>query len=177
MSTRTAAPIFSSPPSPARRFPSFSTRIKGLLRPQHSRCAGLGFVTVMMSGWGTGAFDFDNDGSKDIFIANSNVSRKYRTVLALPLPPGKQVVFKGAAEWALQQRLRRGGGGDAADSELIAERHSATSTTTDASMSLFRRSACRRRCLYNVSDAGHWLSLRLKGNESNRERSRCAGQR
>lgn len=36
--------------------------------------AGLGYGTLKMSGWGVGAYDFDNDGNKDVFTANSHVS-------------------------------------------------------------------------------------------------------
>jgi hypothetical protein len=35
---------------------------------------GLGYSSMRMSGWGVGAYDFDNDGYKDLFTANSHVS-------------------------------------------------------------------------------------------------------
>jgi hypothetical protein len=37
--------------------------------------AGIGFPSIIMSGWGAGIFDLDNDGNKDLFTANSHVSR------------------------------------------------------------------------------------------------------
>src|SRR3984893_15524132 len=36
--------------------------------------AGIGFASFKMSGWGAGIYDFDNDGFKDLFSANSHVS-------------------------------------------------------------------------------------------------------
>jgi len=36
--------------------------------------SGIGFPTFKMSGWGAGIYDFDNDGYKDLFSANSHVS-------------------------------------------------------------------------------------------------------
>src|SRR5712675_1437852 len=36
--------------------------------------SGVGFQTLRMSGWGVGAYDFDNDGHKDLFTADSHVS-------------------------------------------------------------------------------------------------------
>ena len=36
--------------------------------------AGIGFRSFQMSGWGAGMQDFDNDGYKDLFTANSHVS-------------------------------------------------------------------------------------------------------
>ena len=35
--------------------------------------AGIGFASLKMSGWGNGIYDFDNDGFKDLFTANSHV--------------------------------------------------------------------------------------------------------
>ena len=35
--------------------------------------AGLTAFTSRLTGWGTGAFDFDNDGYKDLFTANSEI--------------------------------------------------------------------------------------------------------
>lgn len=35
---------------------------------------GIGRGTFSVSGWGTGAYDFDNDGHKDLFTANSHVT-------------------------------------------------------------------------------------------------------
>src|SRR5260370_39382083 len=36
--------------------------------------ARIGFPTFKMSGWGAGIYDFNNDGFKDLFSANSHVS-------------------------------------------------------------------------------------------------------
>src|SRR6266567_1714949 len=36
--------------------------------------AGIGFPSLKMSGWGNGIYDFDNDGFKDLFSANSHAS-------------------------------------------------------------------------------------------------------
>jgi hypothetical protein len=36
--------------------------------------AGIGFASLGMSGWGNGIYDFDNDGFKDLFSANSHAS-------------------------------------------------------------------------------------------------------
>ena len=36
--------------------------------------AAIGFASFKMSGWGAGIYDFDNDGNKDLFSANSHVS-------------------------------------------------------------------------------------------------------
>src|SRR5258708_19680984 len=56
--------------------------------------AGLGTLTSMSSGWGVGLEDFDNDGWKDLFVAQGHVldnlqdidsSLPYRDLPLLPL--------------------------------------------------------------------------------------------
>jgi len=38
-----------------------------------SGAAGLSALTSHVTGWGTGIFDFDNDGNKDLFLANADI--------------------------------------------------------------------------------------------------------
>ncbi len=54
-------------------FPLYLNSGHGLFESS-SYPSGLGFQTLKMSGWGVGAYDFDNDGHKDLFTANSHVS-------------------------------------------------------------------------------------------------------
>jgi hypothetical protein len=35
--------------------------------------SSLGEITRLLAGWGMRIFDYDNDGSKDLFLANSHV--------------------------------------------------------------------------------------------------------
>ena len=122
-----------------------------------------------MSGWGTGAYDFDNDGHKDLFIANGHVSEnielyghhRYRQPNA---------VFQGWSERPLPRRDLSGGGG-----------HAARPGPPGVRLRRPRRRRPRRRrrvasigepaeVLYNVTEgAGHWLGLRLQGTKSNRD--------
>ena len=54
-------------------FPLFYNEGNGFFS-EDSYKAGVGFASYQMSGWGAGIFDFDNDGYKDLFSANSHVS-------------------------------------------------------------------------------------------------------
>jgi hypothetical protein len=54
-------------------FQVFMNAGHGLFIPSNYQ-ARLGYETLQMSGWGIGAYDFDNDGYKDLFTANSHVS-------------------------------------------------------------------------------------------------------
>ena len=146
-------------------FPLFLNTPEGYFVPS-THAVGLGFVTVMMSGWGNGAFDFDNDGSKDIFVANSNVSENidqyshYRYRLA-------NKVFKGSANGRFSDVSAEAG---TAMKPTRAHRGAAfgdldNDGRVDVVVSAIGEPPA---VLYNVSDAGHWLSLRLKGSGSNR---------
>jgi enediyne biosynthesis protein E4 len=54
-------------------FPLYRNEGKGIFSPATYRFK-LGVQTITMSGWGIGAYDFDNDGQKDLFTANSHAS-------------------------------------------------------------------------------------------------------
>ena len=54
-------------------FPLFRNRGEGLFTDVSYR-SRLGPLSRAYSGWGIGLFDFDNDGLKDIFTANSHVN-------------------------------------------------------------------------------------------------------
>jgi hypothetical protein len=127
---------------------------------------GLGFTTIMMSGWGTGAFDFDNDGSKDIFIANSNVSENialyahYRYRLSNVVLEGSETgIFRNVSSDAgkAMQRTRAHRGAAFGDLD--------NDGRVDVVVSAIGEPPA---VLYNVSDAGHWITLRLRGRASNR---------
>ncbi|WP_263373489.1 CRTAC1 family protein [Granulicella aggregans] len=48
--------------------------------------SGISLSTVKLTGWGTGAFDFDNDGLKDIFTANAAILDNSAIVEHQPYP-------------------------------------------------------------------------------------------
>jgi hypothetical protein len=146
-------------------FPLYLNTDKGYFVPS-THAVGLGFATVKMSGWGTGAFDFDNDGSKDIFIANSNVSENidlyshYRYRMA-------NVVLKGTLDGRFSDVSAEAG---PAMQPTRAHRGAAfgdldNDGRVDVVVSAIGEPPA---VLYNVSDGGHWLTMRLTGTSSNR---------
>jgi hypothetical protein len=149
------------------RFPLYLNTAEGYFSPATHR-AGLGFATVMMSGWGTGAFDFDNDGEKELFTANSHVSEniehyshhRYRQPNALFRSGGGGRFRDVTAEaGAAMQRARAHRGcafGDLDDDGRV-----------DVVVSVIGEPA---EVLYNVTiGGGHWLGLQLEGTKSNRD--------
>jgi hypothetical protein len=145
-------------------FPLYLNTADGYFIPS-THAVGLGFATIMMSGWGTGAFDFDNDGSKDIFIANSNVSENialyshYRYRLANVVLQGStsgrfENISSQAGNAMLRARPHRGAAFGDLDND----------GRVDVVVSAIGEPPA---ILYNVSDAGHWIALRLMGKASN----------
>jgi len=149
------------------RFPLYLNTAEGYFVPATHR-AGLGFATVLMTGWGTGAFDFDNDGDKELFTANSHVSEnidsyshhRYRQPNAL---------FRGAADGRFRDVTAEAG---AAMQRARAHRGCAfgdldNDGRVDVVVSVIGEPA---EVLYNVTvGGGHWLELQLEGTKSNRD--------
>jgi hypothetical protein len=130
--------------------------------------AGLGFATVMKSGWGTGAYDFDNDGNKDLFTANSHVSENVDSYgHHRYLQPN--ALFRGLGDGRFQDVSAETG---AAMQRARAHRACAFGDLDDDGRVDVVVSVIGEppEVLYNVTAAtGRWLALRLEGTKSNRD--------
>ena len=148
-------------------FPLYLNAANGLFESS-TYPSGLGFQTLRMSGWGVGAYDFDNDSRKDLFTANSHVSEnvdfygrdRYRQPNALfrNLGDGHFENVSGHAGTALQVAAAHRGCafGDLNNDGRI-----------DAIVSAIGEPA---RIFYNISETkNHWLLIRLEGTRSNRD--------
>jgi hypothetical protein len=148
-------------------FPLYLNTAEGFFSPASHR-AGLGYSTLPMSGWGTGAYDFDNDGHKDLFIARSHLSEnielyghhQYRQPNA---------VFQGRGDGRFRDVTAEPG---AAMQHPRAHRGCAFGDLDDDGRIDVVVSAIGDPAgiLYNVTaNAGHRLDLRLVGTKSNRD--------
>jgi len=148
-------------------FPLYLNSGHGLFESS-SYPSGLGFQTLRMSGWGVGAYDFDNDGHKDLFTANSHVSENadfycrdhYRQPNALfrNLRNGRFENVTAQAGSALQVAAAHRGCafGDLNNDGRI-----------DSIVSAIGEPA---KVLYNISSReNHWILIQLEGTKSNRD--------
>ncbi len=148
-------------------FPLYLNTGNGLFDPT-TYPSGLGFPTLKMSGWGVGAYDFDNDGQKDLFTANSHVSEnvdfygrdRYRQANALfrNLGNGHFEYVNGQAGSAMQVAAAHRGCafGDWNNDGRI-----------DAVVSVIGEAA---RVLHNSSNReNRWILIQLEGTRSNRD--------
>jgi hypothetical protein len=147
-------------------FPLYLNTAEGHFLPA-SHAAGLGFPTLPMSGWGTGAYDLDNDGRKELFVANSHVSENieayshhaYRQANALFQRggDGRFHDVTALAGPALQRtRAHRGCAFGDLDND----------GRVDVVVSAIGEPAA---VLFNATEGGQWVALALRGTRSNRD--------
>ena len=146
-------------------FPLFLQRGPGFVDATYPSKIGLESFT--MSGWSVGAFDFDNDGDKDIFTANSHVSENvelYRSV-SYRLP---NAVFQNLGDGTYKSV-----GPQAGPAMQVSAAHRGAAFgdldndgRVDVAVSAI---GTRAAILFNASGSGHWLGLDLTGTASNRD--------
>ena len=133
-----------------------------------SSSTGLAQITAKMGGWGLRVADFDNDGLKDIFVAQGHVNDRidaaipsihYRQspLIALNTGTGFQDVSSRAGEVFQQQWDARG--------LAIGDLHNTgrldvVISSNDGPAHVLRS---------DLSLPRHWLSLKLEGTKSNRD--------
>jgi hypothetical protein len=129
--------------------------------------SGLALATRVLTGWGVGLYDFDNDGFKDVFTANAHfpaLDEYLRTAAALP-----NSVFRNQGDGHFEDVSKTAG----ADFRLAGQYRGVAFADfdndgrLDAVVSNVNGPA---RLFHNVtSNAGHWLAIRLIGTRSNRD--------
>jgi enediyne biosynthesis protein E4 len=129
--------------------------------------SGLGQLTNRMTGWSEGAYDFDNDGWKDLFVARANVMDNIQQAIPAQAYPEPNSVFRNLGNGKFQDVSSSAGPsfqipgahrGAAFGDIFNTGRIDAVVSSLNEPLKLFR----------NIGSVGqHWLLLRLVGRRSN----------
>lgn len=129
--------------------------------------SGLAIATRMLTAWGAGLCDFDNDGFKDIFTANAHFPALDQLLGTAPALPNS--VFRNQGDGSFKDVSKSAG----ADFQIAGQHRGVAFADfdndgrVDAVVSNVNGPA---RLFHNVtSNAGHWLALKLVGRSSNRD--------
>jgi hypothetical protein len=125
----------------------------------------LGPLSIGHSGWGVGLVDFDNDGWKDIFTANSNVNDRSEVT--------DSHAYKEANSFFLNQGGKFAEATPAALKACVKAHRGAAFGDFDGSgrMGVVVSALGEKAELWrnNTQNAGNWIDFRLRGIRSNRD--------
>jgi enediyne biosynthesis protein E4 len=131
-----------------------------------SSSSGLARITMLLSGWGVKFFDFDNDGWKDIFVAQGHVLdnvEKTSGGLRYEQPPlllhNAKGRFQNVDAGSALEVPRAGRGAAFGDIDNDGDIDVVVANVGEG-CSVFRN---------NGGNRNHWLGLRLTGSRSNRD--------
>jgi hypothetical protein len=133
-----------------------------------TKSSGLGRISMLHSGWGLRLFDYDNDGWKDLLVAQghdldtielTNPQLRYREPMLLARNTGRGFVDVSAVSGSVFQQAWAARGlatGDLDNDGLV----DAVVTTNDGAPHIIHN---------ETKTANHWLTLKLVGHKSNRD--------
>ena len=149
-------------------FPIFRNEGRGIFADASYR-SRIGLQSRSYSGWGIGAFDFDNDGLKDIFTANSHVNDRVEAFEATEYKQHNSV-FRNLGEGRFED-ASRGAGVDFLQATRAHRGCAFADFDRDGRIDVVTSSLGDRPEIWqNVSQgANTWLILRLRGTVSNRD--------
>ena len=143
-------------------FPLFLNRKDGGFRDV-TFASRIGLLSTARSGWGAAIADFDNDGWKDLFTANSHVSENVESYRGIPYAQ-PNAVFRNTGAAVFEEA-------EGVFSRPAAHRGSAVADlNNDGRLDIVVSSiAARAEILINESaPAAHWLLVKPVGSRSNR---------
>ena len=147
-------------------YPLFRNTGKSPVFEDDTAHSGIALATRVLTGWGIGLFDFDNDGLKDVFTANAHfpaLDEYLGTAAALP-----NSLFRSRGDGRFEDVSKTAGDDFRLTGQYrgVAFADFDNDGRLDAVVSNVNGPA---RLFHNVTpNAGHWLALKLTGTRSNR---------
>jgi hypothetical protein len=122
--------------------------------------AGISQLTAQYTSWGTGAYDFDNDGWKDLFIHHGGL---------IHLVPQEDSLFKNLGGGKFQDVSTTGG--SFFDTKSVGRGACFADYDNDGKMDAYLVNLGAPGVLLHnaTAGAGHWLMIHLVGTKSNRD--------
>ncbi len=122
--------------------------------------AGISQLAAQYVSWGTGVYDFDNDGRDDIFVAHGGL---------IHLVPQEHSVFRNVGDWKFEDVSRDAG--PFFDVKSVARGAAFADYDNDGKIDVFIVNlGAPAFLLHNVSPGGnHWITVKLVGHKSNRD--------
>ena len=122
--------------------------------------AGIAQLTAQYTSWGTGAYDFDNDGWRDIFIFHGGL---------IHLIPQEHSLFRNLGNGKFQDVAETGGA--FFKTKSVGRGACFADYDTDGRVDAFLVNlGAAGQLLHNTTrSAGHWIKVRLVGVKSNRD--------
>jgi hypothetical protein len=130
--------------------------------------SGLGLLTSRLTAWGTGAFDFDNDGLKDLFTANAEILDNSMEIERRPaaLPNG---LFRNTGNFTFADVSSRLGPGFATPAAHRGAAFGDFNNDGKIDLAVLVLNAPPRLFLNRSRDRNHWIIIKLIGTRDNRD--------
>ncbi len=121
---------------------------------------GVSQANAQYVSWGTGVYDFDNDGLLDILIFHGGL---------IHLIPQEHTLFRGLGEGRFEDVSREAGA--VLNKRTVARGACFADYDNDGKMDAFLVNlGAKGTLVHNVStNTGHWVAIKLKGTKSNRD--------
>lgn len=130
--------------------------------------AGLATLSSRLTAWGTGVFDFDNDGYKDLYTANSDILDNSIELAHRPyaLPNG---LFRNKGNLTFEDLSAKVGPGFSAPAPHRGAAFGDLNNDGKVDIVVTVMNGSPQILMNRTSNSSHWIILKLRGVKSNRD--------